>query len=205
MTQDEKFAIWDATHPEVKEVRAYLDRLCGKTPLPLVYLYPKEHYSRVVTDVLPEEKDHLAGILLNENTVLYLKAFTKKDFKSLFDKDSVDNATEQCISAWVKSQFSTLPNARAATKQDIELLYKKGERVLTTMEILDYHGIKLPRWKYLGWLNKGSYEIEDSEGSARIYHFLEVYGDLLIFSDYSADDELLKESIRQQYFQSAGQ
>ena len=73
------------------------------------------------------------------------------------------------------------------------------------MEILDYHGIKLPRWKYLGWLNKGSYEIEDSEGSARIYYFLEVYGDLLIFSDYSADDELLKESIRQQYFQSAGQ
>lgn len=59
MTQDEKFAIWDATHPEVKEVREYLDRLCGKTPLPLVYLYPKEHYSRVVTDVLPEEKKTL--------------------------------------------------------------------------------------------------------------------------------------------------
>ena len=202
MTKEEKFAIWDVTHPEVKEVRAYLDRLCGKTPLPLVYLSEETH-QRVITDVLPEEKDHLIGILLNENTVLYLKAFTKDDFKSLYDRVSVNNATEQDISAWVERQFTTLPNARAATEQDIELLYKKGERVLTTMEILDYHGIKLPRWKYLGWLNKGSYEIEDSEGSARIYYFLEDDGDLLIFSDYS-DDEIVKTIIRQQYFQSVG-
>jgi len=199
MTQKEKFEVWDATHPEVKEVRAYLDRLCGKTPLPLVYLYQEENSSKVVTDVLPDEKDHLVGILLNEKTVLYLKAFTKNDFYSLYDRDSVYDAIEQDINSWIKKQFTVLPNAHAATKQDIELLYKKEANILTTMEILDYHGIKLPRWKYLGWLNKGAHDIEDSEGVTRIYYFLESDGDLLVFSDYSAD-EIAKATVRDQFF-----
>lgn len=188
MTQQEKFEIWDATHPEVREVRAYLDRMCGKTPLPLVY-QTEDVNKKVVTDVLPDEKANLVGILIDENTLMYLKAITAKDIKQLLENSSICVLRETNVNAWVKEQFTDFPNPRAATKQDIKLLDKKRADVLTTFDILDYHGVKLPKpcWEHLGRLNKGADVVERWDGDTRIDYYVEAYGDLLVFSDYSSD------------------
>jgi len=204
MTQEEKFAIWDATHPEVREVRAYLDRMCGKTPLPLVYLYPKEQCSKVVTDFLPEEKDHLVGILINENTMLYLRAVTFKDMKCVIGDRLLSDIRENDVNNFVKKQFTNMPHIRVATKKDVALVDKVHSKLFTTLEILDYHGIKLPKpcWEHLGRTVKNSNFINYWDGEALLYYYLKDYGDLLVFSDYT-DDSLVKETVRQEYFQSA--
>lgn len=190
MKQEEKFAIWDATHPEVREVRAYLDRLCGKTPLPLVY-QTEDADKKVVTDVLPDETANLVGILIDENTLMYLKAITAKDIKQLLENSSICVLRETNVNAWVKEQFTDFPNPRAATKQDIKLLDKKRADVLTTFDILDYHGVKLPKpcWEHLGRLNKGADVVERWDGDTRIDYYVEAYGDLLVFADFNQSAE----------------
>lgn len=201
MTQQEKFEIWDATHPEVKEVRAYLDRICGKTPLPLLYLYPKEVDRKITQDVLVEEKDRLVGILLNENTVVYLRALTKDDISSLYEGDAVWSVTDKEIKAWVKNHFTDLPNVRAATEKDIKLLSLKRSAFSVTLDILQYHGLNVPRpsFTHLGWIKDNSYVIKHWEGETRIFYYLESSGDLLVFSDYTAD-EMEKLTVREQFF-----
>jgi len=187
MTQKEKFAIWDATHPEVCEVRAYLARMCGKTPLPLVYFNKEENSKTVVYDVLSDKLANLVGILIDENTVMFLKAITAKDIKQLLENSSICVLRETNVNDWVKEQFNDFSNPRAATKQDIKLLDKKREDALTTFDILDYHGVKLPKpsWEYLGRLNKGADVVERWDGSTKIDYYVETYGDLLVFADFS--------------------
>lgn len=190
MTQQEKFEIWDATHPEVKEVRAYLDRMCGKTPLPLVYFKTKEDVT-VGRDVLPDKLANLVGILISEDTVMFLKAITARDIKQLLENSSICVLRETNVNALVKEQFTDFPNPRAATKQDIKLLDKKRADVLTTFDILDYHGVKLPKpcWEHLGRLNKGADVVERWDGDTRIDYYVEAYGDLLVFADFNQSAE----------------
>ena len=91
----------------------------------------------------------------------------------------------------VKEQFTDFPNPRAATKQDIKLLDKKRADVLTTFDILDYHGVKLPKlcWEHLGRLNKGADVVERWDGDTRIDYYVEAYGDLLVFADFNQSAE----------------
>lgn len=201
MTQQEKFEIWDATHPEIKEVRAYLDRMCGKTPLPLLYLNPRENKANVTRDVLIEEKDRLVGIFLDENTVVYLKSLTKDSISSLYEGDAVWGLTDKEVKAWVKNHFTDLPNVRAATKKDIKLLNNKRHLFSTTLEILQYHHLDTPHLSstHLGWIKDNAYTVEHWDGETRIFYYLEHCGDLLVFSDYTAD-EIAKATIRDQFF-----
>lgn len=190
MTQEEKFKIWDATNPEVKEVKAYLARMCGQTPLPLVY-QTDDVQKKVVTTVLPDKKGNLVGILIDENTMLFLRAVTAKDIKQLLENSSICVLREPNVNALVKAQFTDFPNPRAATKQDIKLLDKKRADVLTTFDILDYHGVKLPKpcWEHLGRLNKGADVVERWDGDTRIDYYVEAYGDLLVFADFNQSAE----------------
>ena len=190
MTKEEKFAIWDATHPEVCEVRAYLDRLCGTTPLPLVFA-TKDGY-KVTKDFFADkmqETSNLVGILLNENTVLHLEAFSKEDCNQLMKSFSGCVLREGDINAWIKGKFTDFSGIRVATEHDIKLLDKKRADVLTTFDILGYHGVKLPKpcWECLGWLRINDSTVQYWDGGAEIYHYLKTYGDLLIFSDFSND------------------
>jgi len=184
MKLEEKFEIWDATHPKIKEVRMYLDRLCGKTPLSLLYIEPKGKC--VTKSILPKEKGYLVGIFINKTSILCLKSLTKNDLKSLCDNGSTECVTEIEVNAWVKKQFADYSNAHVATMADIKLLDDKHDAVLTTLAILKYHHVKLPKlcWEQLSWLEKGADTVDNYEGKTKIWYYLRTYGDLLVFSEH---------------------
>lgn len=185
MNRNEKFAVWDATHPQIAEVKAYLDRLCGKTPLNLVY---KDGNDLIVNNqIKPKQLKQLVGILLDDETVLHLRAFTYDDAKPLLDGDS-GNISTRMVVAWVSSQMATFSNARPAQEADIKLLDRHKDKLKTTLEVLDYHGVKLPKFGKNGqvWLstNPDSVFCKHWNGEGRLEYYLQWFCDILIFSTY---------------------
>ena len=184
MNRNEKFAVWDATHPQIIEVKEYLDRLCGKTPLNLVY---KDGNDLIVTNQIKQKKlQQLVGILLNDETVLHLRAFTYDDAKPLFGTEGdIDTRT---ICTWVSSQMATFSNARPAQEADIKMLDRHKDKLKTTLEVLDYHGVKLPKFGKNGqvWLsaNPDSVFCKHRNGESRLEYYLQWFCDILIFSTY---------------------
>lgn len=199
MKQTENFATRDGAEPEIMDMQAYLNRTGGKMPLPLLYL--EENGGQVTTEFLPKKKDRLVGILLDENTVVYLKALTKDVIKALYDGNAANSITEKNVTAWVKNHFTDLPNARAATAQDIALLDRKRLAFFITLECLDYYSVSTPTplRTHMGWLEKGADCIKHWDGGSKIWYYLEYYGDLLVFSDHT-ENELILQAIRHDYF-----
>ena len=184
MTLQEKFEIWDTTHPKIEEMRAYLDRLCGKMPLPL--FYATEDGEKLTTDFLPDEKDRLIGILLDENTLLHIKPLAFEDARCLIGDRLFSDIRENDVNYWLKKQFADIPDIHVATEKDIALVNKVCSKLSATLEALDYHGVKIPKpcWGHLGWVEKNSSFVKYWDGQSVLYYYLKDDGDLLVFSSY---------------------
>jgi len=186
MTQQEKFRIWDSTLPKVEEVQAYLDRLYGKTLLPLLYLYPERNSGQIIQQFLADEKDHLVGVFINENTVALLNCVTASDLKPLSYGAVTMHLSGKVLNYWVRNVFKSLPKARAATKKDISLLDEKLPAFLSTLDCLRYHGVSVPEFSQPGWLENNSEFVRTKDGESLITQYLNTYGDLLVFANYPA-------------------
>ena len=194
MTLEEKFEILNAMHLDVWEIRKYLKQRCSQIPLPLLYK-PEDLNYGVHSDwnnVLAGEKANLVGVLLDENTMLYLKSLTLNDLNDNF-----------CIDAWIEKQFTLFPS-RAATEQDIPKIKENRSKLEETFEILDYHGIKTPKlcWDELVWLGEDG-TFHKTWGRTAIPYYLQNYGEFPILSTFT-DDEITMATIRHYCFQSAG-
>jgi hypothetical protein len=199
-----KEKIFNGKHFKDEEVCDYLYQNDNKLPLPLLYLI--KDGGLVTRDFIVSEKNKLVGILIDENTVVYLKALNKNVFMSLCGNVPIYDVTERDVQAWVKSQFTDTLNIGAATEKDIELLEKKRSDFLITLECLNFFQVEVPNLLrgYFGWIDKGARNIRHSHGEARIYYYLEHFGDLLVFSNYS-ENELVRAAVRHDFFQSAKQ
>ena len=191
MRKEEKFKIWDATSPDVSEVREYLDRLCGTTPLPLVFkaedgkfLYDNQIHN------LP-----FVGILI-EDTIFYARGFSNRD---RYDKNSCSllyrDLSVGDIENWIKQNIDTFASdAHPVYEQDAVLLHKHRDKLLQTIKILDYHRIsgkdmRLPKLHdtLIPWVKKNpsSISVYHLDGMTRTSFFLEVFGDLWVCSKKS--------------------
>lgn len=204
MNSETKTLIFSGKHFKDEEVCDYLIQHDYKLPLPLLYL--TKDGGLITRDFEPTKKDKLTAILLDENTVVYLRALNKEIFMFLYENMPVYDVSEINVQAWAKSQFTNFLNVRAASEKDIELLEKKRSDFFITLECLRHFHVDVPNLSrgYLGWIDKGARNIRHSHGEARIYYYLEHNGDLLIFSNYS-ENELVKAAVRHDFFQSAEQ
>ncbi len=178
-----KAADWKAIGLTAEDIEAYLKPLCSKAPLPLVYHYP-DGTDKVVNDVLEEEKEHLVGVVIGENTMLHFKALTKDIARPWTDEHFNEPIEWENIAGWLKDNFGQCPNARLAKESDISLFSDNKKYVLRTFEILDYHRISRPNpnWDIPAWLDRYCC-VEHCNGGTAIPFYLKMYGDLLIFSD----------------------
>ncbi len=180
MTREEIFRIFDAVQPSIEDLNAYLDALCGKTPLKLAY---DVNGARVYThDVLKTEC--FVGIVI-ENTLFYAKGFSRKD---LFDdqgnklyKDMELNV--QDILNWIEKHSGTTFSSKAhpMTDDECHLLNKNSVKLEETVLILKRHGLSMPKSDPLAVLNekKDCTFCEYFEGHSRMEHFLN-YADFWI-------------------------
>ena len=188
MKKEELFAMFDALSAAIGftpyDLEIYIGRKLGKTPLPLLYFYPEESRYNVINYILPEKKDHLVGILINENkTVLHLRAFTKDDAQLFYDPCYPTNTpSRQQVEAWVKKNFNQFLNPRPPREEECYLL--ENHVVRDTFEILDNRGIKVPKfcWECIGPLY--TWQVSYNSGTDFVYDYLKNRGDLFILSDF---------------------
>lgn len=178
MTQEEKFKIWDATSPEIREVKEYLNRLCGQTPLKLVFRNAEQ--KPVCSNTILA--DHtFVGILVSK-TVFFARGYTVKEvskdpsgeLKEVFAKD---------IFQWVQNNPLFPPNSRPILENDRRLLAHYAKDLHNTLEILKYHNLKMPYFRHeIGWLqgNDESVSVLHFDGSTRLNYYLAGYGDIWI-------------------------
>lgn len=182
MKTEEKFKIWDATSPSISEVEAYLDRLCGKTPLQLIYKTTDNKFL-YVNEVIAN--GNFIGIVIND-MVLYAKSFNKQDIPP-----GKQDLAVKFICRWIAANPLYSENAHPVYKNDVRLLEGNFNDFITTMKILKYHKVKIPEIKYydmIAWVkpatdeNSNDYFCSHDDGGARLDHYLEMYGDILICS-----------------------
>lgn len=178
MTQEEKFKIWDATSPQITEVKEYLNRLCGKAPLQLVFRSPQKElvYSY---QILAEHT--FVGILVSQ-TIFFAKGYTVEDAKKE-KKGELKEVYAKDVFNWVENNPLFPPNSRPLLKRDRQLLSHYNKELLNTLAVLEYHRLKMPYYRYdIGWLegNNDSIVLIDNNGETRLNYFLQCYGDIWI-------------------------
>lgn len=161
MDTNEKFKIWDATEPQVSEVRAYLDRICGKTPAQLVYKNEDGTFS--YTDTVCKERP-LIGVLYY-GTVFYLRAFCNQD---LYDETDGNFSCEKSVHVgnvndWISKNDFFAPEAHIVYESDYRRISGHGEEFWTTLEILEYHQLLMPGFK------RSFYWFSEAPEDGRIY------------------------------------
>ena len=178
MTQEEKFKIWDATSPEIREVKEYLNRLCGQTPLQLVFRNAGQ--TPVCSNTILAAHTFV-GILVSK-TVFFARGYTVKEvakgergvLKEVFAKD---------IFQWVQNNPLFPPNSRPMLEKDRRLLDHYAKDLYNTLEILKYHNLQMPYFRHeIGWLqgNDDSVFVSYSDGETRLNCYLAGYGDIWI-------------------------
>ncbi len=188
MKQEELFEIFDAMHPSVEDIRAYLEKMCRQIPLPLLC----EGGAYTKWSDLANKKENFFGVLLDEETMLYLRALSFDDAKDC-DEFSID--------AWINEHFTLFPS-RAATQQDISKIKENRSKLEETFAILDYHGIKTPNigWGRLDWLKQAIVSLPFQ--SAVFTYMARGNYDFPILSTYT-DNLLVKLSVREGFFKPA--
>lgn len=178
MKQEEKFKIWDATEPTVAEVKEYLNRLCGQTPLQLVFRNQKKEL--VYSDTILT--DHtFVGILVSQ-TIFFARGYTAED-AAKDEQGELKEVYAKDVFSWVENNPLFPPNSRPLLKSDRELLSHYDKELLNTLAILEYHRLKMPYYRYdIGWLegNDDSVFLTDNNGETRLNYFLQCYGDIWI-------------------------
>ena len=187
MKTEEKFKIWDATEPSIPEIRDYLNRICGKAPLTLVYKNT-DGTLKYCHEVLNEP---FVGIMI-EDIIFYAKGFENKDMydencKLVWPDISVEN-----VNKWLSQNSQLFPTKpHLLNKRDALLLSTKQKDLNLTLQILDYHhsknsSLKMPKFRYsVGWhdSNRYSTSVFYANGSTTMKRYLEEYGDFWFCSD----------------------
>lgn len=174
MNLQEKFKIWDATSPTVTEVKAYLNRLCGKTPLTLVYKRPDGKVLR--TDKVETDKKFI-GIMI-EDTVFFARGFTRADIT-----EEQKDVCAADIRAWTKVNPEFPPFSYPVTETECLLLAAHREELDTTVECLAWHNLSMPRFSKnlgVGWLCEENTDCRHEDGDTCLSRYLEMYGDIWI-------------------------
>lgn len=178
MTQEEKIKIWDATEPTIAEVKEYLKRLCGQTPLQLVFRNQKKElvYSNTILT------DHtFVGILVSQ-TIFFAQGYTVNELKKE-ENGELKEVYAKDVFNWVENNPLFPPNSRPLLKSDRQLLSYYKQDFLNTLEILEYHRVKMPYYRYdIGWLegNNDSRVLLDNNGETLLNYFLQCYGDIWV-------------------------
>lgn len=204
MTLEEKFRIWNATHPTIAEVEIYLSRLKGETPayktsLPLVYYKNKTMFEE--NRFIPDMRQQLYGVRLSDETMLCLEVITKHDFEKIITciQNVVNESRQQAemlmseeakINYWVMKHYSNPFCALAAGEADIALLQKNKAKIQQTLEVLSKHGVKTPKinWDCLVWLEEGENYCQNHKEKYEVKEYLDTMGDILIFRDTVIDN-----------------
>lgn len=182
MTREEIFRILDAMKPEIVDIKAYLDRMCGVSPLCLV---SQKNGKFQVSNKLENIADIIGIMLSDDKSFLCLRPVTIKDFMTLEKSDEPAGALVQ---KFIKATYPA--NSRAATQDDVLQLERDLGKLWKAFSMLIYHGRnELPRLERLGWLDESLQYIEQWEATTKLDYFLEMCGDILVITDYqpSAD------------------
>lgn len=170
----------DALNPSLSQVKDYLDRMCGVTPMELVYLKDGEFVFSNSYDV--HSADELFGFSIpNTKKIICRKTLNRDCIKQL---DLENHATlAQNIKDWLAREFYPF-KARVAVKNDIDVLYKHLGAFRATLETLQYKGVSLlPKLHHGGpaWFRTKSGCCYDFDCISNLPHYLRCYGDILIF------------------------
>lgn len=147
------FRILDAMQPRIRDLNAYLDAICGKTPLKLVYEVDGNLF--FTYDILKRGK--FLGIVI-DNTVYYAKGFARKD---LFDVNGKRlyadfELSVQDILNWMKKHVGSPFSSKVHPMTDDERyrLEQHREELDETILILKRHGFAMPNSSTLAVLNE---------------------------------------------------
>ncbi|MCM1324451.1 MAG: hypothetical protein NC218_10020 [Acetobacter sp.] len=102
MTTDELFRVLDALNPSVEQMEAYLDRLCGNTPLELVYF--KDNQFTRSNSYRTDDANYLLGILFPNSKKIVLLKTINSDYSKLLDLEYAHTPIDQ-IQQWVKKAY----------------------------------------------------------------------------------------------------
>lgn len=145
MNKEEKFKVWDATNPKVRDVKEYLARLCQKASVPLVY---KNTDGQFVYTKQFIPGGAFVGIMLG-STIFFSKGFRKEDIP-----EGKDIIRIQDIYDWVQKSGFYPQHARPLTKDDARLLDVHGKQFRNTLDILEYHELFMPEFFHeIVWLD----------------------------------------------------
>lgn len=195
MTTQEKFEIWDSTHPTLNEVEAYLERMKGDTPLQLVYRTSdgdivKNHY-------IPHLHKKLLGILLPESNKLVRMATVDGTlFFAIHDKDDpsiVRNGMRKYMTKlavninYINAKSVRLP-IRIINQNDMEKLSAYLSEFKKTLDVLKYNRIDIfdrVKLQHLAWSNSGLFCHDMKKNNViPVYDYICQVGDMLVVSDY---------------------
>ena len=171
MTREEIFKILDAMQLSVEDVNAYLDVLCGKTPLKLAY---ETDGSQLFThDVLPKSK--FLGIVIND-ILYYAKGFTRQDLFDGNNQKIYDDLSVQNVLDWMKKHIGVPFSSQVHPMTDDER-YRLEEYKKEFDETLlrgGGDGFTMPNGSTLALLeeNPESKFCDYFDGSSRLEYFL---------------------------------
>lgn len=202
MTTQEKFDVWDSTHPTLAEVKEYLNRLKRVTPLQLVY---REQRRDIVCNQYSfHARENLLGILLPDSNKLVrvatvgknilfrlsradlADAFLKKMRRIMSAIERVANYTD-CAAGQTNRMSFALP-IRMASADDIAVLNTCRKAFKETLDVLKYCGVNVfadVDVQHLAWVDKNeTCTYAGAQEPSLIYDYVNRVGDILIFSDY---------------------
>lgn len=171
MTREEIFKILDAMQLSVEDVNAYLDALCGKTPLKLAY---ETDGSQLFThNVLPKGK--FLGIVIND-ILYYAKGFTRQDLFDGNNQKIYDDLSVQDVLDWMKKHIGVpfSPQVHPMTDNERYRLEEHKKEFDETLLILKRHGFTMPNGSTLAVLEDSPQSVfcDFFDGHARLEHFL---------------------------------
>lgn len=183
MTKDELFRVMDALNPSLSDVRDYLDRMCGVTPMELVYL--KDGKFVFSNSYEANSADELFGFSIPDTKKIICRKTLNRDCIKKLDLEN--HATlAQNIQDWLVREFYPF-KARTAQEKDIDVFYKHRGAFRETLEILQYKGVsELPKPNHVfpAWFRAKIGVCSDFNGMSNLPHYLRCYGDILIFVDF---------------------
>ncbi len=174
MKRDELFRIWDATNPTFDDIKAYLDRFCGTTPLELAF---KDKNGNIFYQNTIDKNSVFLGIVV-DGTIFYSRGFTKDD---MYHKDGVSLQYEDLsvgdVTAWIKKAAFFPQTAHLVSEVDRQKLDRNWHDFMTTVKILKHHGIEMPKFvSEIFWFNTdnpNSCFAHDSDGNCKMQYYLD--------------------------------
>ena len=151
MKRDELFRIWDATNPTFDDIKAYLDRFCGTTPLELAF---KDKNGNIFYQNTIDKNSVFLGVVV-DGTIFYSRGFTQDD---MYHKDGVSLRYEDLsvgdVTAWIRETDIFPKTAHLVREVDCAKLEANRQDFTTTVKILKHHGIEMPKFcRYIYWFN----------------------------------------------------